>query len=51
LVVANKKNLDALYPDRKDHDYGMPRYLKFNDSLGQDVWIEDTHDKNEVHEL
>ena len=26
-------------------------YLKFNDSLGQDVWVEDTHDKNEVHEL
>lgn len=51
LVDANQKNLDALYPDRKDHDYGMPRYLKFNDSLGQDVWIEDTHDKNEVHEL
>ena len=48
LVDANQKNLDALYPDRKA---GIPKYLKFNVSLGQDVWVEDTHDKNEVHEL
>ena len=48
LVDVNQNNLDALYPDRKA---GIPKYLKFNDSLGQDVWVEDTHDKNEVPEL
>tara|TARA_R100001015_G_C4585770_1_gene141729 strand:- start:324 stop:617 length:294 start_codon:yes stop_codon:yes gene_type:complete len=48
LVDVNQNNLDALYPDRQA---GIPKYLKFNDSLGQDVWVEDTHDKNEVHEL
>ena len=48
LVDANQKNLDALYPDRKA---GVPKYLKVNDSLGQDVWVEDTHNKDEVHEL
>ena len=58
LVVANQKNLDALYPDRKA---GIPKFLKVKFSseiepLGSnlndlDVWVEDTHDKNEVHEL
>jgi len=58
LVDANQKNLDALYPDRKA---GIPKFLKVKFSseiepLGSnlndlDVWVEDTHDKNEVHEL
>ena len=48
LVDVNQNNLDVLYHDRQA---GIHKYLKFNDSLGQDVWVEDTHDKNEVHEL
>mgnify|MGYP003632234513 FL=1 len=58
LVVANKKNLDALYPDRKA---GIPKFLKVKFSseiepLGSnlndlDVWVEDTHNYHEVHEL
>jgi hypothetical protein len=57
LVDVNQNNLDALYPDRQA---GVPKYLMiklsseiepFNSVNGLDVWVEDTHDKNEVHEL
>ncbi len=50
LVDTNQKNLDTLYPDRKA---GVPKYLKINlipiDSLGQDFWVEDTHNRHHVH--
>lgn len=57
LVDVNQNNLDVLYPDRQA---GVPKYLMiklsseiepFNSVNGLDVWVEDTHDKNEVHEL
>ena len=58
LVVANRKNLDALYPDRKA---GIPKFLKvkysseiepFGSNVNDvDVWVEDTHNQDEVHEL
>ena len=58
LVNANQRNLDALYPDRKA---GVPKYLRIkysseietfkSDVNGLDVWVEDTHNQDEVQEL
>lgn len=58
LVHANQRNLDALYPDRKA---GVPKYLRIkysseietfkSDVNGLDVWVEDTHNQDEVQEL